>query len=160
VKEVVMSIVAQFKTVTERKGLWKLFWHAGRPHHERVAQMVFFALADAYCKANNLDITPEAETGVGPVDFKMSAGYHERILVEVKLSTNPRLVAGYEKQLKAYDDAESPISSTYLVIDVGGLGRKDQQLLDARNDRIGRGVPAPEVILVDGTPQRSASKRV
>lgn len=156
---IVKAILEHFQTLVEKKGLWKVFWTKDSPHNEKVAQMVFFALADAYCKANDLDVTPEADTGVGPVDFKFSAGYNVRILVEVKLSTNSKLVAGYERQLEAYKDAEAPVHATYLVVDVGGMGRKDRQLLSVKNSRSGRGQPVSDIIFVDGRRKASASKR-
>lgn len=152
----VQAIVGQFQTLIEKKGLWKVLWHGGNPHHEKVAQMVFFAVADAYCKANGLDVTPEAETGAGPIDFKFSAGYDVRVLVEVKLSTNAKLVAGYEKQLDAYGAAEKAVSATYLVLDVGRMGKKERQLIEARNARSGQ---TPEIVIVDAKPKPSASKR-
>jgi hypothetical protein len=49
-------------------------YHAGRPRPEKAAQRLFFAVAHAYCKAHNLDLTPKADTGNGPGDFKVSAG--------------------------------------------------------------------------------------
>ena len=118
---VVQAIVAQFQRLVERKGLWKVLWHGLRPHKEKVSQMVFFAVADAYCKANNLDVTPEADTATGPIDFKFAASYRTRVLVEVKLSNSQRLLAGYRKQLSTYVAAEEPVSATYLVVDVGGM---------------------------------------
>lgn len=156
---IVSAIIEQFRNLIETKGLWKVLWCDGKPHDEKVAQMVFFAVADGYCKANNLDVTPEAETGVGPVDFKFSSGYRIRVLVEIKLSTNPKLVAGYEKQLNAYKSAEHPIHATYLVIDVGGMGRKDQKLVETKNSWASKGGPVSDLVFVDGTPKPSASKR-
>lgn len=57
------------------------------PLPEAVAQDLFKAIAYSYCDANDLDITPEAETGKGQVDFKLSRGT-DRAIVEVKKSTN------------------------------------------------------------------------
>ena len=101
--------------------------------------MLFFAVAYSYCKANNLDITPEAETGTGPVDFKVASGFNGRVLVEIKLSTNKKMVAGYTRQLEAYKKAEETMQGYYVVIDVGGpIGRKRRQLAKLRNDAIAR----------------------
>lgn len=81
-------------------------------------------VALSYCEANNLDITPEAETGRGPVDFKFSNALDGRILVEIRLSKNGQLVTGYTKQLDIYNAAEKSFDSRYLVIDVGSMGKK------------------------------------
>lgn len=71
-----------------------------KPRPESMSQMLFYMIASVYCKINNLDITPEAETGRGPVDFKVSSGFSDRVLVEVKLSSNPGLLHGYTTQLE------------------------------------------------------------
>jgi hypothetical protein len=73
------------------------------------------------------------DTGNGPVDFKMSIGFSGRVLVEIKLSTNSKILSGYSKQLEAYKKAEQALIGYYVVIDVGGMGRKDRQLLATKN---------------------------
>jgi hypothetical protein len=155
----VCAIVEQFKTLIETKGIWKALWNNGTPRNEKNAQMVFFAIADTYCKANNLDVTPEADTGAGPVDFKFSAGYSVRILVEIKLSTNPKLIHGYTRQLEAYKDAQTPVSAFYIVIDVGGMGRKDKQLLEINSAKPKGSLPDSEIVFVNGKRRASASRR-
>jgi hypothetical protein len=156
---VVRTIVDQFRFLVEKKGLTKLLWHNGEPHHENVAQRLFFAIAHSYCDANALDITPEAETGSGAVDFKFSAGQQVKVLVETKLSTNGKLVGGYEKQLEAYKESEQTMRAVYLVVDVGGMGKKDVRLVEARNVRLKTGHPVSEVVFVDAIIKPSASKR-
>ena len=66
--------VDQFQFLIEKRRLSEELYHEGDPRPEKSAQRLFFAVAHAYCKANNLDLTPEADTGNGPVDFKMSSG--------------------------------------------------------------------------------------
>lgn len=159
VHNLVNKIVAHYTELVESKGLWKELWHGTKPRPEKSAQRIFFAIADAYCKANNLDISPEADSGSGPVDFKISSGYKGRVLVEIKLSTNSAAVSGYEKQLEAYKKAESTTRAIYLVINVGSMGTKDKRILDLKNAAKKRGEPASEVLFVDGTKKKSASKR-
>ena len=103
---VVEQIIEQFRFLIEERRFSEELYHAGRPRPERAAQRLFFAVAYAYCKANNLDLTPEAETGAGPVDFKVSSGFSGRVLVEIKLSTNGKVVKGYTRQLETYKGAE------------------------------------------------------
>lgn len=156
---IVDRIVQKFAELIESQGLWKVLWYNEQPHKEKVAQMIFFAVADAYCKANNLPMTPEAETGSGPVDFKFGAAYDQSILVEIKLSRNSSLVVGYTEQLDAYRSGTAALDATYLVIDVGQLGRKYQALLRIRNERAAAGGPVSKLVLVDGKRRPSASKR-
>jgi hypothetical protein len=158
VHRIVQEIVRQFVQLVERRDLWKSLWSDSKPLPEAYAQRLFFTVAYGYCKANNLDISPEADTGRGAVDFKLSSGFDSRVLVEVKLSTNSRVVAGYTRQLEIYKVAEETLRAVYLVIDVGRMGRKDRQLHAIRNEAASNGNPVSDLVIVDGTRKRSASK--
>ncbi len=157
---VVIKIVAQFRHLIEQNGLSReLYKERGVPRHESTAQRLFFAIAHSYCQANNLDLSPEVDTGSGKIDFKLSRGFEERILVEVKLSTNSRLVSGYRTQLETYKAAEQTTRAIYLVIDVGGFGSKHERLLEVRNDAQARRAPLSRLEIVDGVIKPTASKR-
>jgi hypothetical protein len=157
--QVVRKIVEQFRFLVEKKGLCKLLWHYGKPHHENVAQRIFFAVAHAYCDANNVDITPEADTGSGVVDFKFSEGRSAKVLVETKLSNNRKLLRGFEHQLEAYRTSEQTIRAVYLVIDVGGMSKKDKALIELRNEQTRKGETASDLVFVNGLVPPSASNR-
>jgi hypothetical protein len=158
VAAVVSEIIEQFQFLIEKRRLSEELYHEGSPRPERAAQRLFFAIAHAYCKANNIDLTPEADTGNGPVDFKLSTGFAGRVLVEIKLSTNSKVVAGYSKQLQTYMDAEETTRGYYVVIDVGHMGKKAKQLLSTKNARAKTGQPTSEIVLIDGIRRLSASK--
>ena len=158
VASVVDQIIEQFIFLIEDRRLSEELYHNGNPRPEKSAQRLFFAVAYAYCKANNLDITPEADTGNGPVDFKVSKGFAGRALVEIKLSRNPKLVEGYTRQLETYKKAEETTLGYYLVIDVGNMGKKAEALLATKN-RIGStGKLISKIDFVDGRRRPSASK--
>jgi hypothetical protein len=156
--KVVDEIIDQFKTLIETNGMEYLLWYNGKPRAEKAAQRLFFAIADIYCKANNIDISPEADSGGGPVDFKFSKGYLGRVLVEIKLSTG-RVEHGYKTQLKVYEDAVKAFSSVFLIIDIGKLGSKIDTILKWKNSRSKKGEKTPSIVLVDATLKKSASKR-
>lgn len=159
-KELVKNIIEQFQDLIENKGIWKELWaDEVTPRKEKAAQRLFFAIAYSYCKANNLDITPEADSGNGPVDFKFSSGFHIRIVVEIKLSTNTSLVRGYTSQLEIYKKAEDTTEGVYLVIDVGGIGQKYGDIQKLRREAIEQGKKTSSIYLVDGNRKESASKR-
>lgn len=160
VAKVVRQIIEQFQFLIEKRRHSEDLYHNGNPRPEKAAQRLFFAVAYSYCKASNIDLTPEADTGNGPVDFKMSSGFDGRVLVEIKLSTNSKVLAGYEKQLQAYKDAEQTTYGFYVVIDVGGMGKKDQQLLARKNALAIAGQPTSEIVLIDAKRRPSASKLV
>ena len=144
---------------TDRFGIGsKSLWNGDKHLPESYAQRLFFAVAYSYCRANDLDLSPEADSGRGPVDFKVSKGFNRRVLVEIKLSSNPKVVAGYTKQLEAYKAAEESIRAIFLVLDVGKMGKKDQALYKARNDAAGVGDPVSDIEIVDAIPKPSASK--
>ena len=155
---IVEQIIEQFRFLIEDRRLSEELYHAGRPRPERAAQRLFFAVAHAYCKANNLDLTPEADTGNGPVDFKVSKSFRDRVLVEIKLSRNKKLVEGYTRQLEAYKTAEETLKGYYVVIDVGEMGTKDHRLTAVKNRASKDGECVSPIIFVDGTRRPSASK--
>ncbi len=157
--EVVDAICNKFKQLVELNGLSRLLYtDARRPRHERFAQLLFFGIADAYCAANNLDVSREPSAGNGPVDFKISGGYFARVNVEVKYSSNPKLIRGYTAQLPAYDQAEKACHSIYLVIRTTTSDNSIKRLLDLQEDHKKCGKTAPDIILVDGRLRLSASR--
>lgn len=109
--------------------------------------------------ANNIDISPEIDTGNGKIDFKFAVSFNERVLVEVKLSTNSNVVSGYTTQLEIYKASQQTMRAIYLLIDVGSMGKKDKRLIDIRNEAAKLGNPLSELEFVDGTIKASASKR-
>jgi hypothetical protein len=162
VAEVVRLIVEHFRTLIEQNGLWELLYDDDRvtPRREKAAQRLFFAVAAAYCAANNLDLSPEADAGCGPVDFKISQGAASKVIVELKKSTNSKLVDAFESQLGAYEGAERPHASHYVVLDVGRLTpTKRRALHDMHAAALAQHGRAPQLWFVDATPKESASHR-
>ncbi|MTV16751.1 MULTISPECIES: hypothetical protein [Bradyrhizobium] len=157
-KRVVDLIVAQFKHLVEHNDLSRLLWDGNKPRSEKSSQLVFFGVADSYCKANNIDISPEVNAGGGPVDFKFSSGYEGRLLVEIKLSTGT-VEHGYRTQLGVYKTAAVTDEGLFLVINVGKLGKKGLKILAAQKAQRKAGHRAADIVIVDATKKPSASKR-
>jgi len=157
-RRIVSQIVAQFKQLIENNDLSHLLWDGSKPKPEKAAQLVFFGVADSYCKANNIEISPETHSGGGPVDFKFSGGYAERLLVEVKLSKGT-VVHGYKDQLEIYKSAAQTSDALFLIVDVGGIGKKLTTIRKMQKDQQDRGQRASEIVVVDGKRKESASKR-
>lgn len=158
INDVVNAMIGQFTELVENNRLYQVFYVDHKPRHERFAQLLFFSICKSYCDANNLDISPESDGGAGPVDFKLSRG-KERVVVEIKLSTNSKVVNGYATQLEAYAKAESAAIAHYVVIDVGSIGNKWKKLSDLHSSQKGSS-KGRHIHLVDGTPKVSASKLV
>jgi hypothetical protein len=157
-KRVVDEVTAQFKHLIENNDLSRLLWDGSNPKSEKAAQLVYFGIADSYCKANNIDISPEVHSGGGPVDFKFSTGYNGRLLVELKLSKGT-VEHGYKDQLETYKTAAKTEEGLFLVINVGRLGNKLKKIRELRQAQIAQGRRASDIVVVDATRKLSASKR-
>jgi hypothetical protein len=156
-KRVVDAVTAQFKQLVEHNDLSRLLWDGSNPKSEKAAQLVYFGVADSYCKANDIDISPEVHSGGGPVDFKFSTGYNGRLLVEIKLSKGT-VEHGYKEQLETYKTAAQTDEGLFLVINVGRMGSKLAKINKLRQERIEKGERASDIVVVDATRKLSASK--
>ena len=58
----------------------------------------------------------ESDLGRGPVDFKFSAGWHRRALIEVKLLSSSKLFQGANAQLPQYLASEQVSYAYYLCV--------------------------------------------
>ena len=158
VEKVVSQIVKHFKDLVELNRMYRVFYSDDhQPRHERFAQLLFYSIASSYCIANNLDISPESNAGAGPVDFKVSRG-SDKVLVEIKLSTNSSAVKGLENQLVSYLEAEKTYHGHYVLIDVGGIGNKWNKIQDVHS-RNSRFKERKQIWLVNAKEVVSASKR-
>lgn len=111
------SLLREFRNYVENNGGWALLWNDnGRPKSEEAAQLLFLGIVKHYCRANNVDIAPEANMGRGPVDFKVAQGYQFRALHELKLARNSKFWDGLMKQLPKYQEAEGVSIGYFIVI--------------------------------------------
>ena len=155
---VTRMICEQFKTLIEDNGLAKLLYDTnGMPKHESAAQLLFYGIADSYCDANNVDLTKEGNNGRGPVDFKLSRGAQDKVVVETKLTSNPQLRHGIEIQLPMYMKQERTKQAIYLVIDTGHPA-KVHHFIDFYNNLDKEIKEKISYIIIDATPKPSASK--
>lgn len=158
IRRAVLDSIELFRHHVERGNLWEELWIGDRPKKERASQLIYFAIADAYCKANGIDISPEANMGGGPVDFKFSNGYHARVLVEMKRSSGT-VRHGYEKQLEFYRNAANSEHAIFVVMDFGDLGDKLDHITQLQARRRLEGHRASDIVVIDATKKQSASKR-
>lgn len=156
--EIVHFIVDTFTDMVENNDLKDLLWTGDSPRRERASQLLFFAVANVVCAANDIDISPETNAGGGPVDFKFSTGFKGRFLVELKLSKGT-VVHGYKTQLEAYKKSASTGEAMLLVIDVGGLGRKMKDVQKLKAAAEAKGEKTSAVRIVDAKRKASPSKR-
>ncbi len=158
IMRVVNDTIVLFKRHVEEGNLWEELWIGDKPKKERASQLIYYAIADAFCEANDLDVSPEANMGGGPIDFKFSCGYNVRVLVEMKRSGGT-VVHGYEKQLEFYKAASQTDLAVFVIMDYGDLGNKLSEIRNIRQVRLDKGEQASEIVVIDATPKASASKR-
>jgi hypothetical protein len=168
------TLLEQYQRAIEENGGNKLLYKKDkkgdvvihRPHHEDVAQIIFYLLADQFCQVVNIALARESNAGLGPVDFWLASSYDTKVLVEVKKSTNKSLVDGFNKQVQAYEKSENAFHSFYVVIIVkdrkknrdGDYTDQLEQLERQFEDRQKNKKLTPELIVIDGLMYPSPSK--
>lgn len=156
------ELVARFKKAVEDNGANKIL-HGLRdgklkPYREEVAQLIFFALADSYCKDRNILLSRESDSGSGPVDFSIGTSYDAKILFELKKSSND-IVSGYTNQLEIYKKSENALHAFYVVLRMTKESRKIDQILALQDEAIKNGESPSEIVIIDARLKESASKR-
>ena len=153
--EIALAICDQFKNLMECHALYECIMNPdGSYKPERASQLLFYAIADTYCKANNIDLSREVNSGLGALDFKLSWGYIARVCIELKYSSND-VVAGYTKHLPVYCAAEKTDKSIFLVL----RNSNSDDLKMERLQKLASENTSSTVIIVDVRKQKSASKR-
>ncbi len=95
------------------------------------------------------DVSPESNSGRGPVDFKISRGAKDKTLVEFKLASNSNLKRNLKNQTSIYEKAHDTKKSIKVILyfsekelitvrriltELNMKGDKDVVLIDARRD--------------------------
>lgn len=150
------NMLMKFKHWVEYKRGWEVIQNANSRNKEKIVQVIIQLAADCYDKKHIWDISRESDAGRGPVDFKVSRG-SDKTVIEVKLSSNPQYLHGYTKQIEEYAKAEETDKRIYVFIDLGNPGRA-KQLKDFHDQEYNDGRNPPELIIVDATCRKSASK--
>ena len=153
-KDIVLKICEKFKDLVENNALSKLLYdNNGKSRGEKSAQLLFYGIASSFCEANNIDCSPELNSGRGNIDFKFSKGYTDKIIVEMKLTSNQQLVHGLTVQIMEYAKAEKTDKLIYLVIDDSNNEKRIEKMYKAYNDMKIKS----DLIFVDAIPKASAS---
>lgn len=158
VYEIARKICLHFKHLVEDCRMYRLMLEKGESlKRETDWQHMLFMVASSYLEGGkyNVDVSLEADSGAGELDFKFSHGAFAKTVVEVKLSDNPKLLSGYEKQLPKYLNAERGDHGLFLVIEIN---KENKQMRDLRNKKINF-TETYEIIFVDAKPKVSASKQ-
>jgi hypothetical protein len=157
VMNLILDALDVFRHNVENGNLWEALWAGAQPKRERAAQLLFFAIADAYCRAHQIDNVSEPNFGGGPVDFAFGDGCNSRVLVEMKRSTGS-VVSGYEKQLDRYKKAARTDFAIFVVIDYGGGVKKIEEIYEMQERKRALGGRASEIVIIDARKKLSPSK--
>lgn len=135
-----------------------LLYTDGKHKNEHAWQQTFNCYIDDSLRRLDIDITPEFPTGRGPVDFKFSEGETFKVLVEIKLSTNPQYLSGFTKQLEIYKNATNNVKKAYFIfVDLSKDKKSTDQLQKLLQLKKDYGLDT-EILVIDGTLPDSASK--
>lgn len=124
---------------------------------ESAVQRTIHATAKIYCKEHNWDISPETDTGRGPVDFKISRG-NDKTVIEVKLTSNQQCVHGLETQIEEYAQAEQTNNKIFVLVDNGKCSFRIDEVRNKYNEMKALGKNPATIIVIDAKPKVSASK--
>jgi hypothetical protein len=157
------TLVDRFQHAVENTDLWRALWNDDltRPRKEKIVQAIAGCMWTLMCEAANVDISREANIGRGPVDFKFSANWERRALLEVKLLSSSKLRQGAEAQLPQYLISERVTSAYYVCV-----GFKEQDFAEERIKLVYETCAAYEAKsgftvtprFIDARPKESASR--
>jgi hypothetical protein len=125
----VESMLATFAKYVEthREGWENLWIDARTPRKERHVQAALRTFLFLICRAADIDLSAEPNTGRGPVDFKFSQGFRRKALAEVKLIRATAYWHGLDSQTPAYMEAEDASCAFYVSV-----GFRSSDLTDSR----------------------------
>ena len=157
------SLIERFRHAVEDRDLWRVLWDekVTKPRGETTIHAVAGELWRILCEAADVDMAREANAGRGPVDFKFSAGWHRRALIEVKLLSSSKLRQGAQAQLPKYLASEQVSCAYYMCVGFTDRDLRPERLAAVRDicsghqDRLGLLV-IPRFI--DARPKVSASR--
>lgn len=157
---ITLEICNAYKALIENNRMYKLLYNDDdTPKDETAAQLLFYTMAQGYCKQYDVDLNRESDPGIGEMDFKLSVGNKSKVVIEMKLSSNSTLYHGFEKQLPAYLRAEETKYGVFLILQMNKTPEpqlsKVQTLYNSVKDTPNNSL---HLICIDATPKPSASK--
>jgi len=159
--EIVAAMIDEFQHYVERNAGWRLLWNdGGTSKGEKASQLLLLGIIKHYCRANDIDISPEANIGRGPVDFKVSQGYRLRALIEVKLARNTRYWHGITNQLPEYLKAERIKCGYFLVVILSDADERRAMRIERKVSQLAKSMTYKiDIVKVDARhDKRSASR--
>lgn len=151
------DMISMFKNWIENQKGYDILLNADSRNQEKIIQKMLHGIGIYYCKVNNLDISPESNTGRGPVDFKISRG-DDKTVIEIKLTSNQQTLHGFEIQIEEYAKSEGTENKIFLLVDNGISSTRIKQVEESYKKRSLAGEKPATLIIIDAKPKKSASK--
>lgn len=124
---------------------------------KKKVQRTIHATALMFCQEHKWDISPETDSGRGPVDFKISRGT-DKTVIEVKLTSNQQCVHGITTQIEEYAKSENTDNKIFIVVDTEKDSYRVQSVCDAYEKMKAEGKTPAHLIVIDTVPKKSASQ--
>ena len=154
---------ALYKKCLENHRSYKLMYYEkdSIAKSENYAQELLYVISEAYLKAKgfDIDVSPEADTGVGKLDFKFSQGANSRVIIETKLSNNKDLLHGFVTQLPDYMKAQNAVYGFYVVVIVDSPNNQKSQMRQLWELKSKSVLNNKEIVFVSAEERPTASKR-
>ena len=154
--EAALEIIREYKEWVENKKGFDVLRNVNSRNEEKVVQKTLHGSASYYCKINDLDISPEPNSGRGPVDFKISRG-GDKTVIEIKLISNNDCLHGFEVQIEEYARSEETDNKIFIIVDNGRSSSRIKQVKDSYEKRLKVGENPATVIVIDAKPKDAAS---
>ena len=151
-----IEIIEEYKVWVEDKKGFAVLRDVGSRNEEKVVQKTLHGSASYYCKINDLDISPEPNSGRGPVDFKISRG-GDKTVIEIKLTSNKDCLQGFEVQIEEYAKSEETENKIFIIVNNGRSSNRINQVEESYDKRLKDGENPATVIVIDARTKDSAS---
>lgn len=157
------TLADRFQHAVEHSDLWRVLWddELAEPRDERIVHATAAAMWNSLCALADVDMSREPDAGRGPVDFKFSAGWHRRALIEVKLLSSSKLFQGADAQLPQYLASEQVSCAYYLCVGFTDRDLSPERLALVRDTCADYETRSGSVVIprfIDARPKLSASR--
>lgn len=155
----IFDFLNYFKDIVENNNGALLLNANGSFRRESYCQKLFHLCMLSYYNKGEIDISPEVNSGRGPLDFKI-VSKNLKYAIEIKKLSSTQYKHGINTQLPEYGKAEKIKNLIYLAFsDVEDIERRNKRIQEI-NDEVNN-LKADfniDVIIIDGLRKKSASK--
>lgn len=151
-----LEMIDECKNWIENKKGSSILNHVTSRNEEKIFQNMLHGTSSYYCKINDLDISPESNSGRGPVDFKISRGA-DKTVIEIKLTSNKNCLHGFEVQIEEYAKSEETDNKIFILVDNGRFSNNIKKVEESYEKRLKAGENPATVIVIDAKYKDSAS---